>query len=83
MSAKNLYYCSVAVRLDSTIMFSNFITFAIAESPEEAIQTARLYTEKALPGWAIGDAVVTPIDRSLLERAAVEVLEWRKPEAIH
>ena len=83
MRAKDLYYCSVAVRLDSTIMFSNFITFAIAESPEEAIQTARLYTEKALPGWTIGDAVVTPIDRSLLERAAVEVLDWRKPEAIH
>jgi hypothetical protein len=83
MSAKDLYYCSVAVRLESTIMFSNFITFAIAESPDEAIETARLYTEKALPGWNIGDAVVTPIDRSLLERAAVEVLGWRKSETVH
>ena len=83
MSAKDLYHCSVAVRLDSTIVFSNFITFAIAESTDEAIQTARLYTEKALPGWTIGDAVVTPIDRSLLERAAVEVLDWKKPETIH
>ncbi len=83
MSAKDLYYCSVAVRLESTIMFSNFITFAIAESPDEAVETARLYTEKALPGWSIGEAVVTPIDRGLLERAAVEVLDWRRPETIH
>jgi hypothetical protein len=83
MSAKDLYYCSVAVRLDSTIMFSNFITFAIAESSDEAIQTARAYTEKALPGWNIGNAVVVPIDRGLLERAAVEVLGWRKPETVH
>jgi hypothetical protein len=83
MSAKDLYHCSVAVRLDATIMFSNFITFTIAESPEEAIQAARLYTEKALPGWTVGDAVVTPVDRGLLERAAVEVLDWKKPETIH
>jgi hypothetical protein len=62
---------------------SNFITFAIAESSDEAIQTARMYTEKALPGWNIGNAVVVPIDRSLLERAAVEVLGWRKPETVH
>ena len=83
MSAKDLYHCSVAVRLDPTIVFSNFITFAIAESSDEAIEVARTYTERALPGWTIGNAIVAPMDRSLLERAAAEVLGWRKPETIH
>lgn len=83
MSAKEFYHCSVAVRLDSTIVFSNFITFAIAESVDEAVQIARTYSERALPGWTIGNAVVAPIERNLLERAATEVLGWRKPETIH
>ena len=79
----DFYHCTVIMRHDPTGSPIHFLTFEIAETPQEAIDKARVAAQAQMSGnrWAIDDVNVVPFRREVLEEVAEKVLGWHRPQA--
>jgi hypothetical protein len=78
----NFYHCTVIMRQDPSGSPIQYLTFEIAESPEQAADKARYTAKEQLSGnrWTIDDVHVVPFRREVLEDVAEKVLGWKRPQ---